>query len=85
MKEQFGAAEIEFVLLLSGLRLSRRFHGPRRKWETLECVEPAMLPVWPGAEGSEGCRLVDGCRPDIALRDGGAERGMNRAALPNYR
>jgi len=51
-------------------------------WETLECVEPAMLPVWPGAEGSEGCRLVDGCKPDIALRDGGAERGMK--GPPDY-
>ena len=47
-----------------------------------ECVEPAMLPVRPRAEGSEQPSLIDPCKPDTAFGDGGAERGVK--GRPDY-
>ena len=79
MKDHFGAAEIEFVLPLSGLRLSHRFHGFSTTSQMFEIAIPALLWVRPGAEGSEGCGLVDAWISDIVCGDGMAGEGVNRA------
>ena len=82
MEDQFWSSRNRIRTALSGLRLLRGFHGPSRKWETTEVDIPALLPVRPGAEGSERYRLVDRWKPDIAFGDGGAERGVK--GPPHY-
>jgi hypothetical protein len=61
------------------LRLSHRFHRFSTAPEMFEVAIPALLRVRQGAEGSEGCGLVDAWKSDIVYGAGMAGEGVNRA------
>ena len=71
MKAQSGPKS---NLYLSGF--SHRFDAFSTTWETLERVIPALLPVWPRAQGSARCRLIDPWKPDVLCRARRAGEGV---------
>ena len=56
------------------------FHGFNTSWEALECVIPALSPVWPRTEGSARCRLIDPWKPDIVCCDRRVGEGVTRGS-----
>ena len=80
MKDQSGAAEIEFALPCQDCGCHAVFMGPSRRWEMFEFAIPALLPVRQGAEGLRDAAWSIERKPDTAFGDGGADRGVKEPA-----